>query len=153
MGKSNRRLNLVYSEEKEGKQKDANSKLKSQIKRLTKTINQLESENRTLTRAFNKSCDYIQKKLDGRSLEEILEIIDDFDYKETNKGAEEAEKKVAAEKKQKKEVKKVKHITCPKCSNGLNEGYKLIDFKTFIVETCECGHRSRTEKSERVERD
>lgn len=153
MGKSNRRLNLVYSEEKEGKTKDANSKLKSQIKRLTKTINQLESENRTLTRAFNKSCDYIQKKLDGRSLEEILEIIDDFDYKETNKGAEAIEKKAIAEKKPKKEAKKVKHITCPKCSTGLNEGYKIIDFKTFVVETCECGYRSRTEKSERVERD
>lgn len=153
MGKSNRRLNLVYSEEKEGKTKDANSKLKSQIKRLTKTVNQLESENRTLTRAFNKSCDYIQKKLDNRSLEEILEIINDYDYKETGKGLEEVKEKVAVEKKPKKEKKKVNHITCPKCSIGLNEGYKIIDFTTFIVETCECGHRSRTEKGERIERD
>jgi hypothetical protein len=153
VGKSNRKLNLVYSEEREGKTKDANGKLKSQIKRLTKTINQLESENRTLTRAFNKSCDYIQRKLDNRSLEEILEIINDFDYKETNKGAEAVEKKAVTENKMKKEVKKVKHITCPKCSVGLNEGYKIIDFRTFVVETCECGHRSRTEKSERVERD
>jgi hypothetical protein len=153
VGKSNRRLNLVYSEDKEGKTKDANSKLKSQIKRMAKTINQLESENRTLTRAFNKSCDYIQRKLDGRSLEEILEVINDFDYKETNKGLQEVEQKAAVEKKPKKEKKKTNHITCPKCSVGLNEGYKIIDFKTFIVETCECGHRSRTETSERVERD
>lgn len=143
MGKTNRRLNLVYSEEREDRTKDANSKLKSQIKKLTKAIKQLESENRTLTRAFNKSCDYIQKKIDNKSLEEILDIIEDYNCKETSSGLVEV-------KKQKKDK---ECVVCPKCSRELNNGYKVIDFPTFVVENCECGHRSRIEKSEGIKRD
>lgn len=151
MGRSYRNCNNVhYPEEKEGNSKDANKKLKAQIKSLKKIIKNLESENKTLLRSFNKSCDFINQKLSDKNIKEIVEMIDDFDYKETENGRQEEEKK----KKEKQTMKeKQKEKECPKCFAPQDRGYKVIDFTTFKVHTCVCGYRSRINvENEGIER-
>lgn len=141
MGRSYRNSNNVhYPEEKEGNSKDANKKLKAQIKSLKKIIKNLESENKTLLRSFNKSCDFINQRLSDKNIREIVEMINDFDYKETENGRQREEEKKASKKKEKQSM---KENECPKCFAPQDRGYKIIDFATFKVHTCVCGYRSR----------
>ncbi len=134
MAKYNRKLSVVYPEENEGKTKDANRKLKGQIRNLQKTIKRLESENKTLNRAFNKSCDFIQQKLSNKSLRQIMDMIDNFEYKETERG------RIAEREKN----------TCPKCNE--EESYKTMNFEKFKINICKCGHRSKVNNYEGNER-
>lgn len=132
MAKSNRKI-TTYPEEKEGKVRDANKKLKSQVRSLKKTIKQLESQVHTLSRSFDKSCDFIQHKLEDKKLEDILNMIDNFGYKETSRGRA----------KKKKIDKKPTKQKCPSCE--ATEGFKVIEFKSrgFAIESCTCGYSSR----------
>lgn len=153
MGRSNRRYNTDFPEEREERTKDANKKLKSQIKILKKVINQLESENRTLQRAFSKSCDFIQAKLKNNSLEEVLEIVEDFDYKETTNGSEKLESKKHKEKEEKEQKQEDNHYeNCPKCGKNKGEGFKMLSFEKFRVDTCPCGYRLKVNFNEGIER-
>lgn len=139
MPKNNRSFNVVYPEEREGRTKDANRKLRSQVKSLRKAVKRLEEENRTLFRAFGKSCDFIQHKLSDKNLEQVLRMVENFNYKETKKGIDLANKK--------KESKKEE--SCPDCENS--EGYKEMVFETFEIKYCSCGYRSKVEKDEGVQ--
>jgi hypothetical protein len=139
VAKNNRRLGVVYPEEREGKLKDANRKLKSQIRNLKKRLSILETENKTLRRGFYKNCDFIQEKLEDKTLEEILKMVEEFNYKENSRD----------QKLKKKEEKKDFTLTeCPKCSKKVKEGYTVMDFKKFKVNSCICGYRERVENSE-----
>ncbi len=140
MAKSNRKLSPVYPEERENKTKDANKKLKSQIRSLKKMVKQLESKVKTLSRSFDKSCDFIQHKLDTRSLEEVLNMIDNFEYKETEKG-----RKVIIQNK-KTEFSDFSE-QCPDCSSNTTNGFKIFNFKSrgFSLKTCTCGYRSKVD--------
>ena len=152
MSRSNRRYNTDFPEEREERTKDANKKLKSQIKILKKVIKQLESENRTLQRAFSKSCDFIQAKLKNHTLEQVLEVVEDFDYKETENGSKElfVEKKEKEKEKEKKE--NDNYENCPKCGKSKHEGFKMLDFEKFRVDACPCGYRLKVNFDEGIER-
>lgn len=138
MAKNSRKskVSVMYPEEREGRTKDANNKLKSQVRNLRKIVKQLEIENKTLSRAFDKSCDFIQDRLKGQSLGEILDMIN-------------------GEKKPKK-PKKAEAFSdnCPKCENSEDEGYKTMVFEKFIIKSCTCGYRSKKaeESGEGLER-
>lgn len=142
MAKNNRRLSMVYPEENEGKTKEANRKLKAQVKNLKKTVRQLESQVRTLNRSFDKSCDFIQHKLKNKGLKEILDMIDSFEYKETEYGRQ----KVREEKKKKEESSILQ--SCPRCNSDASNGFKIMSFADFKVETCPCGYRSRKDNGD-----
>ena len=139
MAKYNRNLKVVYPDEKEGKVRDANKKLKSQIRTLKKAVKKLESENKTLNRAYSKSCNFIQDSLSNKSLEQIMGMIEDFDYKETEKGREKEEIKDTAN-------------NCPECDNAINKGYVIMDFEKFTLKSCKCGYRSKVNTCEGNER-
>ena len=147
MGRSYRKYkNTSYPEEKEGNVKDTNKKLKAEIKSLKKIIKNLESENKTLTRSFNKSCDFINQKLSDKNVEDIIEMVNESDQKisEENKRKEEARKK---------EKKLLREKECPKCFTPEGKGFKIINFNTFKVHTCVCGYRTRIdEENEGIER-
>jgi chaperonin cofactor prefoldin len=53
--------------------KEQNRQLRREVNRLKKAIKVLESDRRTLQRAFDKSTEHIRDKLQDKSLEEILE--------------------------------------------------------------------------------
>jgi predicted RNase H-like nuclease (RuvC/YqgF family) len=147
VGRSYRRYNNTsYPEEKEGNAKDANKKLKAEIKNLKKIIKNLESENKTLTRSFNKSCDFINNKLADKKIEQIIEMINEFDQQEV-------EEKKRKEEVKKKEKKLAQEKECPKCFMPEGRGYKIIDFSNFKVHTCVCGYRARVDsENEGIER-
>jgi len=147
VGRSHKRYkNTSYPEEKEGNIRDTNKKLKAEIKNLKKIIKNLESQNKTLSRSFNKSCDFINDTLYDKNVEDIIEMVNESDQKksEENKRKEEAlkkEKKLAIEKE------------CPKCFTTEGKGFKIINFNTFKVQTCVCGYRTRiNEENEGIER-
>lgn len=126
--------NNSFPEEKEGNVKEANQKLRAEIKRLKRIIKSLEIENKTLTRSFNKSCDFIHQNISSKSIEEVLGMIDEFDYKETEKGREREKDKKNIQNEDK---------TCPKCDIIQGKGYSIMDFGTFKIHTCKCGHREK----------
>jgi len=131
LAKNNRNLSIIYPEERYGKTKDANKKLKAQIKRQGKRIKQLESEIQTLSRAFQKSCDFIQQKLKNRKLSEIIEMINNYGYKETEKGRQkEKEDNFIVE-------------NCPDCGKTKDKGFSIMNFSTFTLVKCECGYKNR----------
>ena len=128
MAKNNRKSRLsIYPEEREGRVKDANRKLKAQVRNLQKVVKQLEWHNKTLQKAFDKSCDFIQERLSGKDLEEIIDMIN---------GRE-------SQSKQKKEA-------CPKCER--EEGYKVMTLNKFIIKKCICGYRSKADGDEGIKR-
>jgi len=132
VGRGYRKFNKVsFPEEKEGNVKEANRKLRAEIRSLKKIIKILESENRTLSRSFNKSCDYIQEVVKDKNLEDVMDMISDFDYKETEKGREKEKGKNSSQKEDK---------TCPKCNNAK---YKVMNFGSFKIHTCTCGYREK----------
>lgn len=138
MAKNTRKLNVIYPEEKEGRIKDANRKLRSDLKREKNKVKQLQKDLASLQRAFDKSCEYINDKLSNRNIEDVMEIIDDFNYKETEKGRE------------KENLKKEKKIPnkCPDCGRVESEDCKTLNFKDFNVIICKCGFRKRVNHSE-----
>jgi predicted RNase H-like nuclease (RuvC/YqgF family) len=148
VAKSSKKFNVVYPEEREGREKDSNRKLRNQIKSLNKKISQLESENRTLKRAFNKTIDFTEKKLKNHKIEEVQELVDDFDFKETRKGRQ----KQGISKENKEEQVKKQEVCCPECGRNAEKGFKVMDFGGFCVESCVCDYRSRKNKSEGMER-
>ena len=146
MAKNNSKSSIDYPEEKEGNTKDANKKLKSQIRSLKKTIKQLESQVGTLNRSFNKSCDFIQDKLEKRSLKDILNMIDTYDYKETEHGREQAKIRKNIKKAEEKDDNDIFFITnCPRCNNDITKGFNVMRFNGFKIENCSCGYRNRIE--------
>jgi predicted RNase H-like nuclease (RuvC/YqgF family) len=142
VGKSFKSYNKThFPEEREGNAKDSNKKLKAEIKNLKKIIKNLESQNKTLTRSFNKSCDFINEKIQDKNVEEVVKIIDNYEYKETEKGRE----------KQKNKKENINNNTkkeeeCPECFEPESKGFKIINFDTFKVHTCICGYRTRVNK-------
>ena len=132
-----RKLNMVYPEEREARTKDANKKLKSENNSLRKQIKKLKEENSTLKRSFNKSCDFIQSEHGDKSIEKVISIVNNFDYKETEKGRQ---KEVKTEKDSNKNF---ILQNCPKCGKTKEEGFKIMHFEKFKVLNCECGHRTR----------
>lgn len=147
MGRGQRRYtNTSYPEEKEGNAKDANKKLKAEIKNLKRIVKNLESENRTLTKSFSKSCDFINNKLADKKIEQIIEMINEFDQQEVDELKRKEEVK-------KKEKKLAQEKECSKCFMPEGRGYKIIDFVTFKIHTCVCGHRARIDnENEGIER-
>lgn len=137
----NNRSKVVYPEE--NGTKDANNKLKSQVRSLRKNLKRLEMENRTLSRAFDKSCDFIKYKLKDYSLEQITRMIENFEYKETEKGRE---------RENKKEKKIFNSNKCSKCGKLEGDGYSIMSFKNFTINTCSCGYRLRVDVDEGIER-
>jgi predicted nuclease with TOPRIM domain len=127
----------LYPEEKEGNLRDTNRKLKSQIKHLNKTIKQLESENQTLQRAFNKSVDFLKNKSSQKSLEEVFCEVESFEHKETRKGREKEK-----ENKEQENVFEQKK-SCPECGNTENNGFGTTKFSNFEVHWCSCGYKTR----------
>ena len=146
MRKNGKSLNVSYPEEREGRTKDANNKLKSQIRNLKKRLKQLESHNHTLSRAYDKSCDFIQQKLSSSSLKEILKMVDDHEYKETKKGREKKALK-------KKEEEALLSPKCPECGSIEEEGYSLRKLGKITMENCTCGYKkTKAESSEGIKR-
>lgn len=138
MGRGYRRFNNTYPEEREENAKDSNKKLKAEIKHLRKVIKNLESENKTLSRAFDKSSDFINQKLSDKTIEQIIEMVNDFEEK---KKEQEKVLKEKQETKRKQEAEKNK--TCPDCFADQDGGFRIVDFKTFKVHMCGCGFRTR----------
>lgn len=142
MAKNNRSFKMVnYPEEREEKIKDANRKLKSDLKREKNKVKQLRQDLASLQRAFNKSCQYISEKLIDRNVEEVIEMVNNFNYKETEKGRE-------------KEIIKQKTNTnlistkCSNCGRVEGEGYMNLNYSGFNILTCKCGFRKRVDQSE-----
>jgi rubrerythrin len=145
VGKGYRKYsNVSFPEEKEGNLKEANRKLRDEIKNLKKIIKNLETENKTLSRSFNKSCDFIHQKVSDKNLEEVIGMINDFDYKETKKGREKEKDKKNNQNSDK---------TCPKCDIKEGEGYSIMEFGNFQVHKCSCGFREKViSENEGIER-
>lgn len=142
MAKSNRKLRMVnYPEERDEKIKDANRKLRSDLKREKNKVKQLKQDLASLQRAFNKSCQYISEKLADQNVEKIIELVNNFDYKETEKGRE-------------KEMTKQETDTnlistkCLNCGTIEGKGYVNLKYPGFNVLTCKCGFRKRVNQSE-----
>lgn len=131
MARGFRKFNRAFPEEKEGNIKEANRKLRAEIRNLKKIIKILENENKTLSRSFNKSCEYIQDVVKEKELEDIFDMVDDFDYKETSKGRDKEKSKKNNQKGDK---------SCPKCDNG---SCKELNFGKFKIYTCKCGFREK----------
>ncbi len=142
---NSKKFSVVYPEEKEGRVKDANRKLKAQVRNLKKKIKQLESENKTIGRAYDKSCDFIQDKLSDKSLEEVLNMVKGHGYKETEKGRED-------KKKNPDEFEDFIVDKCPKCGTMDEERYTQFNLGKFKIESCACGYRRKAETSEGIER-
>lgn len=139
MAKNNRKLKMLYPEEREGRVKDANRKLRSDLKREKNKVKKLEQDLATLQRAFDKSCQYINEKLSNEKVEDIIELVDSFKYKETEKG------------RKKQETKQNENIMlkkCPKCDTIKGEGYTVINFTKSKVLSCKCGFRKRIDEGE-----
>lgn len=139
MSRNNRSRAAVYPEE--SGVKDANNKLKSQVRSLRKNLKRLEMENKTLSRAFDKSCEFIQSRLKDYTLEQITAMIDNYEYKETKRGRE-------------KEIKKGSFVSnkCPKCDTIEGGGYSIMSFTNFTLNTCSCGYRLKVDTGEGIER-
>ena len=149
----NRKLNMVYGEEKEGRIKDANKKLRSEINSLKKQIKKLREDNATLQRGFNKSCNYIQSEHDNFSIEKVIDIVNNFEYKETEKGRQRAlENPTDVELDKTEEEKNFMLKNCPKCDKNKEEGFEVMNFQDFSIINCKCGHRTRIESGEGIER-
>jgi hypothetical protein len=132
----------VYPEEKEGRIKDANRKLRSDLKRERNKVKQLQQDLASLQRAFNKSCQYISEKLADQNIENVIELVNDFDYKETQKGREREE--VTKQNKDTIFISK----NCPDCGNVKGENYQVLNFASFRILTCKCGFRKRISQGE-----
>lgn len=147
MGRSHRKYNkMSYPEEKEGNVRDTNRKLKAEIKSLKKIIKNLESQNKTLTRSFNKSCDFINEKFSDKNVEDVIEIVNKIDQEKIEEDKKRQEIK-------KKEKRLAQEKECPKCFATEGKGYKIINFDTFKVHTCTCGYRTRiNNENEGIER-
>lgn len=141
MGKSRNYGNSVlYPEEREGRIKDANKKLRSQIRQLKKTVKQQDAEIRTLQRAYNKTIEYIEETHSGKSVEEVIEIVNGTKHKETKKGQEKVD-----------EQKKLNVEKCPDCGKIEGKEFSVMKFKNFTLKTCSCGYRKRFDTSEGIE--
>ena len=141
MAKNNRNLRMVnYPEEREGKRKDANRKLRSDLKREQNKVKQLKQDLASLQRAFNKSCQYISEKLADQNVEDIIELVNNFDYKETEKGREQVENK------QKTDTDLIS-TKCLDCGRVEGEGYMVLKYGDFNVHTCKCGFRKKVNQS------
>lgn len=139
MSKIKKGYNKTYPEEKEGNLRETNRKLKSQIKHLNKMLKQLESENQTLQRAFSKSIDFIKNKNHQKSLEQVLNDVESYEYKETEKGRERVkEEKIENATTQSQE-------SCPKCGKKVGDGFAVLKFPQFCVHSCSCGYKARFE--------
>jgi bisphosphoglycerate-dependent phosphoglycerate mutase len=137
---------VVYPEDKDGRVKDANKKLKAQNKALSKKIKRLQSENKTLERAYGKSCDFMQEKLKDYGLEQIIQMINDFEYKENGKGRDREQKK-------NKDSKETLILnSCPECGKKIDNGYVVLSYPKFKIQSCQCGHKSRVENGEGIKR-
>lgn len=138
MGRGYKRFNNTYPEEREDNVKDTNKKLKAEIKHLRKVIKNLQSENKTLSRAFDKSSDFINQKLSDKTVEQIIEMVSDFEKKK-----KEQEEVVKQKQEEKKKQEAEKNKSCPNCFCNQEEGFKIVDFKTFKIHMCNCGYRTR----------
>ena len=136
---------MVYPEEREGRTKNANKKLKNENRALNKKIRRLQSENKTLQRAFNKSCSFMEEKLKDYSLDQIIQMIDDFKYKETEKGRRKKEENVV-------EQETLILNNCPKCGKNEGDGYVVLSYQKFKVQSCQCGFKSKVDNDEGIER-
>jgi predicted nuclease with TOPRIM domain len=133
---------MVYPEEREGRVKDANKKLRSDLKREKNKVKKLEQDLASLQRAFDKSCQYINEKLSNKKVEDIIDLVNNFKYKETEKG------------RKKQEVKQNENVMlkkCPECNTIKGEGYAIINFAKSKVLSCKCGFRKRVGEGERNE--
>lgn len=143
MAKNNRKFKMIsYPEEREEKVKDANRKLRSDLQKEKNKVKQLKKDLASLQRAFDKSCQYINEKLSNQKVKEVFEIVDDFDYKETEKGRDKINKK------------KINNFTsekCPNCGKVKGDGYSILNFNGFRLITCKCGFRERVDESDRNE--
>lgn len=149
MASNGQKLKTVYPVEKESKVKESNNKLRSEVRGLRKQIRELKKENKQLKRGFSKNSQYIEDKLNDKSLEETMELVNNFDYKETEKGRKNVEKQNNSDKKDVLFLKK-----CPRCGTikGGGSGYLVMDFKDFYVITCSnCDYRKRINQSEGTE--
>lgn len=143
----------MYSDEREGKTKDANNKLKSQIKSLKKQLKRADEDNRQLSRSFNKSIGIIKDRLEGYSVEQVIQMINDWEYKETAKGRErERAKKEAESEVGLKEEKNLNLPVCPKCGKNKKEGFSIMKFEKFTINNCPCGYRLKVDNDEGIER-
>lgn len=139
MAKNNRKLKMVYPEDREGRVKDANRKLRSDLKKEKNKVKKLEQDLATLQRAFNKSCQYINEKLSNEKVEDIIDLVNNFKYKETERG------------RKKQEMEQNKNIIlkkCPECDTIKGEGYAVMNFTKSKVLSCKCGFRRRIDESE-----
>lgn len=144
MGRRNRSVSTLYPQEKEGRVKDANKELRAENRQLRKKVKRLEENLRTLKRGFNKNADYIDKKLADKSLEEVLSIVNNFDYKETEKGREKMAKQ--------NNDRIFMSPKCPECGKVEKEGFSTFDYVKFVVQTCKCGFRTKVDRGEGIER-
>jgi len=136
-----RNVKVLYPVEQEGKIKDANKKLRAQVKTLKNKIKRLEEDNSTLKRHFDKSHQYIDEKLTTKSVEEVIEMVNEFDYKETEKGREKMSKQ--------KQPTILVSPKCPDCGIVESEGYNISVFGDFEVHNCgQCGFRTRKNSGE-----
>lgn len=148
MSSSSRKRVVNYPEEKEGRTKDANNKLKAQVRNLKKQLKKADEANRTLSRAFNKSCDIIKDKLEGYSIEQVIQMVNDYEYKETAKGREREREK----KEETKEEEDLSLQECPKCGKNKGEGFSTLTVGKITINSCSCGYRSKVDSDEGIER-
>jgi predicted nuclease with TOPRIM domain len=138
--RKSRNVKQLYPIEQEGKIKDANKKLRAQVKTLKNKVKRLEEENGTLKRHFNKSHQYIDEKLSNKSVEEVIDMVKDFSYKETEKGRERMSKQ--------KQSTIFTSQQCPDCGTVEKEGFVITSFASFEMHTCQCGFRTRKNSGE-----
>lgn len=145
MAKNNRKLKTVYPEEREGRVKDANRKLRSDLKRERNKVKKLQQDMASLQRAFSKSCQYISEKLADRDIREVIELVNDFDYKETENGRKrEEEKEVTKQNEDTTFISK----NCPDCGTLKGVNYTVMNFMNFKILSCKCGFRKRIDQGE-----
>ena len=140
MTRKSRNVKQLYPIEQEGKVKDANKKLRAQVKTLKNKVKRLEEDNATLKRHFDKSSHYIDEKLSNKSVEEVIDMVKDFSYKETERGRQKMIKQ--------KEATILVSPKCPDCGTVEKEGYVITSFTSFEMHTCQCGFRTRKNSGE-----
>ena len=78
MSKSSKNKRLTYpNNSKEGNLRDANKKLRAQVRNLTKKNRILKSQNRTLKMAFNDTISKYKERVEDYSVEELIAMAND----------------------------------------------------------------------------
>lgn len=97
---------------------EKNEKLLTMIRKLNRQLKDLQTKNKTLQQAFDKTEVYLQDVVVDKNLNEVMECIKEWKP----------------------------FVSTDKCAMCQNKGVKKINFNDFYVVLCnKCGHKKRVQ--------